>query len=386
MSRRDRTMVERSLRAVRAPHEDAAEHRAWQVLRSAYAERAASPRRRRLRLALAPSVLVLAGVLMLTPAGAAVHRWINQTLGVKHARPALFSLPTAGQILVAGPGGAWTVAADGSKRRLGSGQEATWSPHAKYVALASGNQLTAVNLRGTPQWSIARPDLRSPEWFAPNGYRLTYLSGGSLRVIAGDGTGDRELARSVARVAPAWQPGHPYELAYAQSDGTVAVRDVDTGRLAWSRRTPTRPRLLAWSADGRLLLVLTQDAVLLFDAHGDQLARVPGIGGEPVRDGALSPDGRQLALLTRGQVTVTDTARPGSTPRRLFTGADLGQLVWSPNSQWLLISWPAANQWVFIHAVGQPRLIAVSRIAEQFGGLGVPHLEGWCCTPATGAG
>ena len=345
---------------------------------------------RRLRLVAAPSVLVLAGVLMLTPAGAAVHRWINQTLGVKHARPALFSLPTAGQILVAGPGGAWTVAADGSKRRLGSGREATWSPHARYVAVASGNQLTAVNLRGTPQWSIARPGLHSPEWFAPNGYRLAYLSGGTLRVIAGDGTGDRELASSVGRVAPAWQPGHPYELAYAQADRTVAVRDADTGRLAWSRRTPTRPRLLAWSADGTRLLVLTQDAVLLFDAHGDQLARVAGIGGEPVRDGALSPDGRELALLSRGQVTVIDTAHPGSTPRRLFTGADLGQLEWSPNSRWLLIGWPAADQWVFVHAVGQPRLIAVSRIAEQFGGLGFPHtfprLEGWCCTPATGAG
>jgi WD40 repeat protein len=334
--------------------------------------------------------MVLAGILILTPAGAAVHRWINQTLGVKHPRTALFSLPAAGQILVAGPGGVWTVAADGSKRRLGSGQEATWSPHAMYVAVASGNQLTAVNPHGTPQWSIARPDVRSPTWYAPNGYRLAYLSGGTLRVIAGDGTGDRELARSVARVGPAWRPGHPYALAYAQADGTVMVRDADTGRLAWSRRTPARPRLLAWSADGARLLVLTQDGALLFDASGGRLGSAAGIGGEAVRDGALSPDGREIALLSGGQVTLTDIARPGSRPRRLFTGADLGQLSWSPDGRWLLIGWPAADQWVFIRVIGQPRLTAVSRIAQQFGGLGLsnafPSLEGWCCTPTTGAG
>jgi hypothetical protein len=390
MSRRDRSMAERRLRAVRAPHEGEAERRAWGVLQIAYADRAASARRRlRPRWVLAPSALLLAGILMLTPAGAAVHRWISQTLGVKHARPALFSLPAGGQILVAGPGGAWTVAADGSKRRLGSGAEATWSPHAIYVAISSGNQLTAVNLRGTPQWSIARPAVRSPTWFAPNGYRLAYLSGGALRVIAGDGTGDRGLARPVARVAPAWRPGHPYTLAYARADGTVVVRDADTGRVAWSRRTP-RPRLLAWSADGARLLVLTRSSALLFDANGDRLVRVAGVGGQPARDGALSPDGRELALLSGGEVTVTDTGRPGGTPRQLFAGAGLRQLAWSPDGRWLLVGWPAADQWVFIHTVGQPRIIAVSRIAEQFGGLGLrdafPSLEGWCCAPATGAG
>jgi hypothetical protein len=128
----------------------------------------------------------------------------------------------------------------------------------------------------------------------------------------------------------------------------------------------------------------------LFDANGDRLVRVAGVGGQPARDGALSPDGRELALLSGGEVTVTDTGRPGGTPRQLFAGAGLRQLAWSPDGRWLLVGWPAADQWVFIHTVGQPRIIAVSRIAEQFGGLGLrdafPSLEGWCCAPATGAG
>jgi hypothetical protein len=355
-----------------------------------YANRSV-PARRRLpaRYALTPTIAAIAGVLALTPAGAAVHRWIDQTLGVKHAHAGLFSLPAPGRILVAGPGGAWTVSADGSTRRLGSWREATWSPHALYVAVTAGDQLTAVNLHGTPQWSVARPAVRSPRWFSPNGYRLAYLSGTTLRVIAGDGTADRPLATSVAPLAPAWRPGHEYLLAYAQVNGTVVVRDADTGQVAWSDRMPTAPRLLAWSSDGARLLVLTPAATLVLDGTGHQLARLPATSGEPELAGALSPDGRQLALLTDGEVTVTDLLRPGAVHRRVFSGAGLRQLMWSPDGRWLLVAWPAADQWVFIHATGRPRIIAVSRIAEQLG-LGLRHafpaFEGWCCTAAGGSG
>jgi hypothetical protein len=391
MSRGVHKTAERRLRAARAPQEAQAQQRAWGVLRTVYAERTIPSRRRSLaRFALAPAVVAIAGVLVLTPAGAAVHRWIDQTLGVKHARAALFSLPAPGQILVGGPGGAWIVAADGSKRRLGSWHEATWSPHALYVAVAGGDQLTAVNLRGTPQWSIARPDVSSPRWFAPNGYRLAYLSGTTLRVIAGDGTGDRQLARRVGRVAPAWRPGHNYELAYADTNGTVVVRDAGTGRVAWSHRTTTGPLLLAWSSAGTRLLVLTSAAALVFDGGGHQVTRLPATGGEPELDGALSPDGQELALLSDGVVTLTDLSRPAAVQRRAFTGAGLRQLMWSPDGRWLLVGWPAADQWVFIHAAGRPQIIAASNITRQFSGVGLrppfPTLEGWCCTATGGPG
>jgi WD40 repeat protein len=391
MSRRGHRTVEQRLRSVRAPQEEPSQRRAWRIARTVYAERTVTSRRRpRARLGLAPAAVAIAGVLALTPAGAAVHRWINQTLGVTHARAALFSLPAPGQVLTAGTTGVWTVSADGSKRRVGSWREATWSPHAQYVAVAGRDQLTAVSPRGTPQWSIARPDVRSPRWFAPNGYRLAYLSGSTLRVIAGDGTGDRQLSDHVSRVAPAWRPGHDYVLAYATANGTIVVRDADTGRVAWSDRTPTAPRVLAWSSDGSRLLVLTRTAALVFDGHGHQLARVPAIGNEQDLNGALSPDGQQLALLSDRDVTLTDLSRPGASQRRAFTGAGLRQLVWSPDGRWLLVGWPAADQWVFIHAAGRPQIIAVSRIAEQFSGSGPSHafptLEGWCCTPSGGSG
>jgi hypothetical protein len=324
--------------------------------------------------------VTLAGVLALSPAGAAVHRWIDRTLGVRNARPALFSLPAPGRILVAGSGGAWTIAADGSRRRLGPWSDATWSPHGLYVAVARGNQLAAVDPRGMTQWSVARPDIHFPRWYGPSGYRMAYLSGSALRVIAGDGTGDRQLAGDVAPVAPAWRPGHAYDLAYVRANVEVVVREADSGAIRWVRRVESRPRVLGWSADGRRLLVVTNTVAFVYDGSGKRIARLARAGGG-LLGGALSPDGQRIALLSEGEVTVSDLGGP---TRRVFAGAGLRQLAWSPDGQWLVVGWPAANQWVFLHADGRPRIIAASRIAQQFGEF--PAIEGWCCTADGAAG
>jgi hypothetical protein len=387
MSRRSDDRLGRRLRAVPAPDESAAEERAWGVVRSAYAARPARAHRRApARLAIVLAVTVLAGVLVLTPAGATVHRWIEQTLGVRHARPALFSLPAQGRLLVAGPAGTWTVAADGSRRRLGPWRQATWSSHGLYVAVASGNELRAIDPRGVTHWSIARPAIRFPRWFAPDGYRIAYLSGSTLRVVAGDGTADHELAGGVAGVAPAWRPGHRYQLAYATRGATVIVRDADTRQTILRARLPLMPRLIRWSADGRRLLVLTRRSALVYSATGQLALSLPTTG---VRDAALSPAGSTLALLTDRDVELVALGPRHGPARRLFSGEGLRQLAWSPDGRWLLVAWPAADQWVFVRVGGRPRLIAVARIAQQFGGgrgaTGFPQLEGWCCTAQGGA-
>jgi hypothetical protein len=371
--------VERRLRNATAPNEVAAEGRAWEVAREVYGKRTPAPRTpRRARYLVAPVAIALVAALALTPAGAAVHRWIDQTLGVKHARPELFSLPTSGRILVAGSGGVWTIQPDGSKRRLGSGEEATWSPHALYVAVAQQDQLAATSPRGVTVWSVARPDVRFPRWYPPNGYRVAYLSASDLRVVAGDGTGDRLLARGVAAVAPAWRPNHPYEVVYVKTGGVVVARDADSGAIAWSHRIRPTPRLLEWSTDGRRLLVLADDTATVYAGSGRTILRATGPRG--LRDGALSPDGRTLALLSPSELTLTG---PTGLTRSIFEGPGLGQLAWSPDGRWLLVTWPAANQWVFVRATGRPRISAVSRITQQFNSF--PHLEGWCCTASGGS-
>ena len=385
MNRRRHARVERELRAVRAPGEAQAQQRAWPVLRSVYADRLPMRRRRsRSRLALIPAVVVGLSVLALTPAAATVHRWIEQTLAVPHVQPQLFSLPTRGRILVSGSGGTWTISADGARRRLGAAPQATWSPHGRYVALAGNDQLTAVTPTGTPVWSIARPAVAAPRWFAPDGYRVAYLSAGSLRVIAGDGTEDHLLAAAAGRVAPAWRPGHTYALAYVRNGNVIVVRDADSGREQWARRLSGPAVSLAWSADGARLLVVTARGALMYDGGGRLRARIPAGAGR-WRTGAVSPDGRRVALLDDHAVSIDDVAATGA-PRTVFIGAGVRQLAFSPDGTWLLVTWPAADQWVFVHASGAPRIVAASRIAEQFGANGFPSLDGWCCTLGGGAG
>ena len=110
-------------------------------------------------------------------AGATVGRFITHALGVRHAAPALSSLPSSGRILISGPGGTWTAAADGSTRRLGSWPQASWSPRGLYVAVAAGGRLAAVDPKrqrplggsrdptsatrgGTPRADIGSPTCR----------------------------------------------------------------------------------------------------------------------------------------------------------------------------------------------------------------------------------
>lgn len=374
------------LREFRAPDESGAERRAWSVVQAAYAEREVAPKRRSRRgLALAPALaMIVAAGVALSPAGATVgatvSRLITKALGVRHAAPMLSSLPSPGRLLVSGPAGTWTAAADGSLRHLGAWSQASWSPRGLYVAVASSDRLAAVDPHGNVRWAVARPAVSDPTWFYPSGYRVAYLSSGTLRVIAGDGTGDHLLAPGVAHVAPAWRPNYSFQLAYVTAGNRVVLRDADTERAIWS--TPAlaaRPHELLWSSDGRRLVVVTTRDVRTYASGGDLLAtrRVAASAA------ALSPDGRSLALVVnRDQVLVGG--------RRLFAGAGIRDLSWSPDGRWLLIDWPAANQWVFVRAAGAPRVAAVSRIAQQFSASGsvrvFPRLEGWCCTVQGPAG
>ena len=359
-----------------APFEHEAEERAWEVVCSAYEQREpVTWPRRHARPLLAGAVVAAAVAAVLSPPGRSVVHSLRKAVGVENAQTELFSLPSPGRLLVAGRGGTWVVNADGSRRRIGRYRDATWSPHGLFVAATRGNELAALDPKGKVRWTLARRAPRFPAWAGTRtDTRIAYVSGGSLRIVAGDGTGDHAIGPA-ALVAPAWRPGPGRVLAY--SDGRHAVvYDVDTGRVV--RRLSPAPTKLAWSADGRLLLVFSPHQTRVYagsrrvaaddpsDATFDRDAAFAGVGHEVVAvraAGSPAGSGSSVFSLTTG--------------RTLFRGTGVfRQVTRSPNGRWLLVSWPTADQWVFVRR-SPHKIVGVSRIESQFGAF--PRLEGWCC-------
>jgi hypothetical protein len=404
MSERVEARARRALGGMRAPDEAAAQDRAWATVRTAYRERpapaSAHPRR---RVALVPVMAVLVAAIAFSPAGAAVTRIINRALApvhVSHASP--LSLPAPGRLLLSNARGTWIVSAGGSVRRVGAWTQASWSPRAKFLAVGAAGSLAAVHPTGKVAWRLAERAVSDPRWYEPNGYRVAYRSGQDLREVAGDGSGDHLLATHVAPIAPAWRPGHEYQLAYVTLHGAVVVRDGDAGGVVWRGAPhPGRPLALSWSGTGtRLVLVTSAGAWLTLPGQTPPLRiRLPVRG--PVLDAAVSPDGRWLAVV-RGapaagrsgparpstastpQLQIADLTRPSQAPRTVLSGIAVSQPTWAPDSQWLVVAWAAADQWWFVRATGRPRVIAESRVAAALGAggrAGPLRLDGWCCSP-----
>jgi hypothetical protein len=396
----DETRLREELEDIPVPEADAAERRAWELVAAAYEDRPAevSPARRRHRPVVAAAMLAALGAvaLALTPAGAAVTDWIGETLdpGRDDAKPALTRLPAAGQLLVTSDAGAWIVRDDGSRRLLGDYDEATWSPHARYVAVAQGRELSAVDPRGQLRWSISRRRISDPRWSPNEGFRVAYLSGGELRVVWGDGTNDRALAPA-APVAPAWQPrtGARNLLAYVDPRGRVRLVDADSGRGIAAGPRVAAPVELHWSSDGSRLLLLSRSALRVLDPAGTVVARTrfaPGLEGVAAAFRPGSTDivtiRRSVSAPVRSAVVLTRYRSGHDRDRPLFTGVGRFEgLAYSPDGRRLLVGWRDADQWLFLPSGRAGRVETVGNLARQFdsgrvdGPASFPLVEGWCC-------
>jgi hypothetical protein len=364
------------------PDDLEARRRSWTVVRAAFADREPVRRRPDLRPALALALVAAVAAAALSAPGEAVIERVRRAIGIERAEPALFSLPAAGRVLVSSTRGVWIVQPDGSKRLLGRYREASWSPSGLFVVAARHNELAALEPDGTLRWSLARPAVARPRWAGLRGdTRVAYLSRGRLRVVAGDGTGDRPVAGEALRIAPAWRRGTRHVLAYVDARGGVRVYDVDSRgvRFRVARRVDgplPAPRSLEWSRGGRLLIV-TRDGLLVMGSQGQRFGRWRLAGA---RTATFSPDGRRIAVLRRSDVLLLDARRPKAPPRRVFAGSGvLSGATWSPDGRWLLIGWETADQWVFVRVTGKRRIAAVSNVSAQFRSSRFPTVEGWCC-------
>jgi hypothetical protein len=376
------------------PGELEARERVWPTLQAVWEGRERvswAERRARPILALAAAAVLVGAAV--SPPGRVAAGWLREQVAVEEeqGRP-LVRLPAPGRLLVLSPQGPWVVQADGSRRLLGVYEDATWSPRGLFVGVTRGRRLTAVDPKGRIRWTLSRPtQVEQPLW-APSGFRIAYRSGTSIRVVAGDGTGDRLLARDVGPVAPAWRPGERHVLAYADGEGGVRVVDVDTRRQLGRLPAPDGAQKLIWTGDGRRLFVLAGTGRI--DSYrpdrSELLLKSYALNATNVDDVALDPGSRRLAATdfdrTTGRSRVLLMSLGGDAPRELTSLAgQLGEIAWSPDGRWLLVAWPDADQWIFLRVSEErPRIVTVSNVSREFdpGSTGpgdFPRVAGWCC-------
>ena len=381
--------MRKELEWIEIPDEHEARQRAWKVVSAAFAEREPTSRRRSWRtpVLVAAAMAVIAAAL--SPPGMAVLGEVRDAVlptRIQRAQPVV-TLPAPGRLLVvsAERGGVWIVNEDGSRRRLGAFEDASWSPFGRYVVATTRDRLITLDRRGRERWSLTRARPSWPRW---GGTRtdtwIAYVVRSQLRVVAGDGTGDRMLAERVSS-PPAWRPGRAQVLAYVQAD-RLRVVDVNRRREVWSRRLVQPASALHWSAGGRRLAALSQTAVSVYDGASGRLVRRIDFAppafprgksvGLPI-SAAFAPSGHDLALVLRDTrssfrsriVLVRGAAARG--PIGLFAGAgEISDLAWSPNGNWLLADWRGADQWIFLRmrerVAGVARVLAASGIEAQF--------------------
>jgi hypothetical protein len=371
--------VKRELERIALPDEHAARERAWAVVQAGFAEREPAARERhRLRLATAIAIVAALVAAALSPPGRAVLSELRAAVGVETAEDGLFSLPAPGQLLVASDAGVWVVQRDGSKRLLGDYREASWSPFGRFVVAARANELAALEPDGGVRWTLGRPGVTAPRWTgSETDTRIAYVDRSGIRIVAGDGTDDRLLAPRRGPVT--WRAGRGHVLATLQGS-RILLQDTDSGRVLGRAFAGPAGDVLGfeWSPSGRHVLVTHPWELDLVDVERRARVTIP-IRGRDAVSAAWSPDGRTIAVATPTSVLLYDVRRPRAAPRRLFAGAGpFAGLAWSPDGRWLLLDWPAADQWVFLRADGRS-IRAVAHLSEQFRSQASPRTQGWCC-------
>jgi hypothetical protein len=365
--------VKAELERIEIPGEHDARERAWSVLESAFTDRVPAERRtRRWRPAVAIAIVAAALAAVLSSPGRAVLDDLREVVGVERAQPALFSLPSDGRLLVASDAGVWVVQHDGSKRLLGPYREASWSPFGRFVAATRENELAALEPGGDVRWTLARSGVTGPRWTGSDeDTRIAYSSRGRPRLVAGDGTDDRPTcAANESRVPSAWRPGAGFVLALAAPNGAVSLVDVEHCAVRWNRQSFGTPRKLEWSSDGARLLVVSRTGIHVLDGRTGRT-----LGAAHGYDASFRPGTRQLASVRQqGEASIVSLGE-----RTVFRAVgNLGDLTWSPDGRWILVTWPTADQWVLVRADGR-RIRAVGNISEQFRSREFPRVEGWCC-------
>ena len=328
----------RRLRSAPAPGEEEAFRRAHSLAMAAVRAAPARRRRRRAVRALAPiAAALLAAALLLSPAGADVRSWISDAVTSQPRPVRAETLPGGGRLLTAGRDGLFVRTAHGPRRIFGDVGEAAWSPRGLFIAATRGIELIAVSPRGDRRWSLHhRAPIRHPRW-APSGYQIAYLSGGSVYLVDGDGSDDARLDAANG-AAPAWRSirGRS-QLAYAHGR-TVVLRDTIDRRVLFRTPVARRPLALSWSADGERLLVVERDRIQLLAWSGARLRTSRAPRGTRNVTGTFAPGGRDWTLVrAQGASSRLMLVSGQDTLKVLELAGRVDGITYSPSGNWLAL-------------------------------------------------
>lgn len=367
--------MKRELERLDVPGEHEARERAWALVQTAYTKREPElAKRMTLRPILVAAALTALVAAALSPVGRAVLDGVREAVGVESASDSLFEIPSGGRVLVTADSGVWVVSSDGSKRRLGDYESASWSPFGRFVAASRTNELAALEPDGDVRWKLARPRVRTPVWTGTRSdTRIAYVTNGRLHVVGGDGRRDIEAGGATSPallVPPVWRPTSAFEIAYLDTRGYVTAFGTERPGLNWRSIRLRDARALQWSPRGDRLLVVARNRLVTLRAS-DGVAREERSPG--VLSAAFAPDGR-LAIVrrngTRSDVLVDGRVRFSGTGT--FSGP-----TWSPDGRWVLVSWRNADQWLFVRASGSRSVRAVANVSRQFDSGTPPRIAGW---------
>jgi hypothetical protein len=375
------------------PGEREAQERAWLAVSAAHAATERAPSRRRqlgVRLAFAAAACLAATLaLAITPPGEAVADWLARTVGAKPRPPVApaLGLPGPGQLLVDTPRGLYTLDRAGRRHRLGDWHEGSFSPRGRFVAAVRGGTLAALDPRGHVRWSLTRPfALSQPAW-APDGLHVAYRSGEGLRVVGGDGRGDRFLAGPMSAAAPVWLDARTVAWAEAGGNGRVRTVDVITGRAGWTS-PPGRPARWLVAGRGGLAVVSSRAVRVLRLRDGTRAWIRRADAGRSYTGAAAS--GSRLALVS----TAAGISRVEQMPLRGLTSATaspalpgaVASPVFSPDGRWLLVGWRVADEWLFLSTPVAARVTSVPAVGKRLapiapGRWAFPRVLGWAPAP-----
>ena len=181
-----------------------------------------------------------------------------------------------------------------------------------------------------------------------------------LRVVGGDGTGDRLLDRVCAGCAPAWDPARLHVLAEV-AGGAVVLRRASTAHVSGARRwhPACEPRLVVGRAPARgdsprRIVVLRSDGTR--PAHDlDARGRSRGASSGPAPTTSQSPSA------TTAQARSSSSTSIGPARKLLFADGAFGE-SWSPARPLAFADWPMCEP---VGVPARPHVRPVSNIAEQ---------------------